>query len=441
MPEAELAPDHRFPTIQELRNRIRGGTLRPIDLVETCIERIREGDGAVHAFVEVCADDARVRAAAIRQEDRRPLAGIPVAVKANRDVAGVVTDHGSQALAGYRPTHDDPTVTRLRDAGAIIVGTTVCSEFSLLPSCEPATHPAVRNPRFPGRGPGGSSGGAAAAVAAGLVPLAHANDAAGSLRIPAASCGVIGVAAFSGSRNQRTAVGIAEGCIGRTLDDALLGATVLVPTLASLDDRPGRVAVARRSPTGTAADADAEGRVEAAAHALARAGWEVVDEEPPWSGELTDHLFAALAPPARARVLAALEPVGADPATAELEPYTREFLEHASRVRPEDHARALALLAEWTGRMAAWAAEVDVLLTPMSMAPPVGAITGANGMRANAEEMGRLTAFGWPANALRWPTVAIAGAQLMGNPVTVGRLISAARALESPGATAREAGR
>ena len=161
-------------------------------LVEEALGRIEVLDGRLGAFVTVLADEARAEAAARDAERaggrvRGPLHGVPVAIKDLIDVAGAVTGAGSPKLAANRAERDAPLVERLRGAGAVVVGKTRTHEFAY-----GVLTPGTVNPWDEARIPGGSSGGSAAAVAAGLVRLALGSDTAGSIRIPAACCGVVG---------------------------------------------------------------------------------------------------------------------------------------------------------------------------------------------------------------------------------------------------------
>jgi aspartyl-tRNA(Asn)/glutamyl-tRNA(Gln) amidotransferase subunit A len=185
-------------TISELGLALRQGTTTSVQLARAALQRIEERNPAVNAFVLV--DAAGALAAAEQADadlaagrDLGPLHGIPVAVKDLIDMAGLPTTCGSASSFGTtRATEDAEIVTRLRRAGAVIIGKTTLHEFAYGATGDRSVHGPSRNPVNPERMSGGSSGGSAAAVAAGMVPLALGTDTAGSVRVPAALCGVVG---------------------------------------------------------------------------------------------------------------------------------------------------------------------------------------------------------------------------------------------------------
>src|SRR4051812_9820292 len=185
--------DLMFRTAGELASLVRSGHLSAREIVSASLERIEALNPALNAFVEVDGDRALEAAGDFARGDSRPFAGVPIAVKANTPVAGLCIDFGSRFLSGPRPEYGASLVRRLKDAGFVVVGVTNMSEFGILPTTEPRHTGPTRNPWDPTRTPGGSSGGSAAAVAAGMVPLGHGNDGGGSLRIPAACCGLVGL--------------------------------------------------------------------------------------------------------------------------------------------------------------------------------------------------------------------------------------------------------
>src|SRR4051794_11103413 len=175
-----------------LARQVRSGELSARELVEAALRRI-EANRDLNAFTLVDADGALAAAAEVRPGDARPFAGVPIAIKELAAEAGKPLTMGSDLFADFRPAGDAHVVRRLKAAGFIVVGRTASPEFGLGPVTEPRRHGPTRNPWDTSRTPGGSSGGAAAAVAAGVLPVAHASDGGGSIRIPAACCGLVGL--------------------------------------------------------------------------------------------------------------------------------------------------------------------------------------------------------------------------------------------------------
>jgi aspartyl-tRNA(Asn)/glutamyl-tRNA(Gln) amidotransferase subunit A len=182
-------------TATALRDAIAAGRLSAEEACHDALTRIASTNDTLHAFHTVDDDRAIERARALdRQSDRRgPLHGVPIALKDNMVVRGTITTSGSKILEHYRPPYDATVVDKLEAAGAVIVGKTVCDEFSMGSSTENCAFGPAKNPWALDRAPGGSSGGSAVAVAARLTPLALGSDTGGSIRQPAAFCGIVGL--------------------------------------------------------------------------------------------------------------------------------------------------------------------------------------------------------------------------------------------------------
>ncbi len=184
--------------ISEVAAAIRSHRTTSIDLVERCLEAIDQRDGEINAFIQVLADDAREGGRRADREistgnDRGVLHGIPLSVKDLIDLEGLPTTAASRVRRGHRASTDAPVLRRLRDAGAIFIGKCNLHEFAFGTTGEDSAFGATRNPHAPGHMAGGSSSGSAASVAAGMALASVGTDTGGSIRIPAAACGVVGL--------------------------------------------------------------------------------------------------------------------------------------------------------------------------------------------------------------------------------------------------------
>jgi amidase len=309
------------------------------DVVEAFLQRIEAVNPAVNAVTIVLAEEAREAAEAADRAVTAglplgPLHGVPFTVKENIDLLGSATTHGVVAFEHAVPTLDAPAPARLRAAGAIPIARTNLPEFGARWHTDNALRGATRNPWHAGRTPGGSSGGEAAALATGMTPLGLGNDLGGSLRIPAHCCGVAALKPTTGRIPHATSIEpldpvlaaqlmLVQGPMARHVRDLRVAYEVMAgpdprdpcsvpapmhgPPLPS----PIRVAVVT-DPEGLGVDADIAASVRAAADALADAGYDVVEAEPPGLAEASE-VWAVLArAEGAASNLAALAPLLSD---------------------------------------------------------------------------------------------------------------------------------
>ena len=387
------AADLMLKPVHELAALVRGGEIAAREVVSGALSRIEDLDDRVNAFVEVDAERALEAADAIEPGDERPFAGVPIAIKSNTPVAGLCMNFGSNFLEGHRPHHNAYLVRRLREAGFVVVGTTNMPEFGILPTTEPRHSGATRNPWDLGRTPGGSSGGAAAAVAAGMLPVAHGNDGGGSLRIPAACCGLVGLKPSRGRVSRGPDLGDSflgcDGVLTRTVGetaallDVIAGYEVgdanwaprpIEPYATSVRRDPGRLRVAMTAANPLDVDVDPEcvRGMHAAGELLSSLGHEVETASPSFPGSDVLGLFLSVFGPQVSLGIGYGELLaGAPPEEQEIEPLTRAVYEHARGMTSIAYLGAVAQMQAVARGIVAFFAEYDLLLTPALADRPV----------------------------------------------------------------------
>jgi amidase len=362
-------------TAIELAGLVHEGKARPSEIVAEHLRQIEAAEPVIHAFLSVrgekAMDDAR-KLDGSKDLKELPLAGVPVGIKDSVDVEGEPTRLGSLATADRPAAADDELVTRLRKAGCIVMGKTRQPELAYIHATE-SYFGVTRNPWNLDRSPGGSSGGSSAAVASAELPIAQASDGGGSIRIPAAYCGLFGikpgpdVVPIPGGMKEHW-YGLSQwGPLATTVADAALTLDVLAGTTRFRDPRrPAgrlRIAVSTRTPTPLArADVELRRAVDDTADALRGAGHQVTIADPPYGQRLAlayTHRF----------VSGIAEDVDQyemkfdclEPRTQRLVRIGRYFLKH--RPVPPDG------LEPWRARFTAWFDEYDVLTTPTTARP------------------------------------------------------------------------
>jgi len=352
----------------EIAAAVRAGEVTASEVVAAHIGRISRLNAELGAFVRIRAAEAAEEARVVDvQADRAelPLAGVPVAVKDCVPVTGEPMRYGSAAFPGTPREHDHPVVARLRAAGAVVVGLTNLPELAIYPFTD-SVYGIARNPWDPGRTAGGSSGGSAAAAASAMVPIAHGSDGLGSVRIPAAACGLFGIkpgtGVVPGDLGENGWYGLSEhGPLATTVADAALMLGVMAGGSYALGaPGPLRIAMSVRPPgPGIIVHSSNSGPVRACAELLGKLGHDVTDADPPYPGWLVPVLLSYwFAGPAEE----------ADGPAARMEPRTRRHVsagEVVTRVRPpraSDRARLRVILTSFFERY-------DVLIMPTLARP------------------------------------------------------------------------
>jgi amidase len=440
---------------------VRAGEISPTELVRLHLERIERLDPRLNSFRVVLAERAMLEAeqaeARLKGGDERPLLGVPIALKDSTDLAGEQTTNGTDGFPDAAVA-DSEMVRRLRQAGAIVVGKTLLPELAICGFTESATWGVSRNPWNPQRTPGGSSGGSAAAVAAGLVPIASASDGAGSIRIPAACCGLFGL------KPQRGRVPLdpdlehwnglsVNGCVSRTVLDTALWLDLISggsrepgapapperPFVESAKTVPGKLRVvfstaAPRAVAPPTVSSEAKDAVAEMAELLRSLGHDTAQQDPDW-GTIGNNSV-----PRYLRGIA--EDVAHVPRPERLERRTRGMARLGAKIPTSLFDRARSAQGTDVARVNAIFDSHDVLMTPVmgGTAPPVRRWEG-RGALWTLLGMSRFYPYCIPWNHLGNPSMAVPAGfgadgmplsvQIIGRPGDEATLLSLAAQLET----------
>ncbi len=404
-----------------LAELVRSRQVHPRELVELCLRRIEERNPRINAFRVTMAEEALAAAETVSDG---PLAGVPIAIKDDLPVAGQPTTRGSRTY-GPPASADAEAVRRLRAAGAIPIGITNVPELTIFPWTASDANGVTRNPWDLTRTPGGSSGGSAAAVAAGMVPAATGSDGGGSIRIPAACCGLVGMKPSRGRVSTQPAregwLGLSVyGPLARTVSDSALlldamrgaidgDAHAAPPVTGKYVDAahagPGRlrIAVSIKVPPGLIAkvSSDQRGAWERTGALLAELGHEVVERDPAYGLAQLEFLQTWLR--------GIYEESCTVPDRSKLERLSRQMAGAGRILVPERRrAKLLAKRAASTARILALWDEVDVLMTPGLAVTAIAAEGGyGRSMPVAIDRAGRFTPFTPIFNLTGQPAIAL----------------------------------
>ncbi|MBV9387865.1 MAG: amidase [Chroococcidiopsidaceae cyanobacterium CP_BM_ER_R8_30] len=452
--------DLAFTPALEQAQLIRRREVSPLDLVEVYLERIQRLDGQLGSYFTVMAEqaiaDAKVKteqlAIAKQTSEFPPFFGVPISIKDLNSVAGVVCTYGSQVLRETVATTDDGVVTKIKQAGFIILGKTATPELGTLPYTEPPGFPPARNPWNLDYTPGGSSGGAAASVAAGLCAIAQGSDGGGSIRGPAACCGLVGIKPSRGRVSsapvgERLSGMAAIGPLARTVADAaalldvmsgyITGDPYWLPDpnpsfLAAAAQKPNplRIAFVTALPPLGKADPVCQQAVHETVQLLAELG-HIVEEINCF--DLTD-LIEPFTAVWQASVAVAEIP------EASLQPMNRWLRSRTGSA--SDYLRAVAKIQVIARRIVAIFEAVDILVLPTYMHQPI--LVGEWANLSHEETLEKI--IHWiapcpPFNASGQPVIAIptgfdteglpVSVQLVGTPAAEATLIALAAQIEA----------
>jgi amidase len=458
--------DLLFKPATELADLVRLGEVSARELTELALDRIEADEQGLNAFTLVDRDGALAAADAISSGDERPFAGVPIAIKdLSVATAGLRVSSGSDLFGDYTPDYDAHVVRRMRGAGFVIVGKTASPEFGIVPVTEPRRFGPTRNPWNTEHTPGGSSGGSAAAVAGGLVPISHASDGGGSIRIPAACCGLVGLKASRGRISRGPDQGESflstDGVVTRTVADTAAALDLLAgyepgdaswapppfePFAETAARAPGALRVALMLDPGL--DADLDPQAERAAHdaaaLLESLGHQVVEVDPPVQFEQLLDMFTDLWAAMVSLGVMFGELVSGNPASEHnIEPLTMALHQHAIATGSSNYLRSMTLLQRVARGAVEWSQQWDVVLTPALAKRPlrIGELdTCAPDPMETFNRSSEFTPFTPFVNVTGQPAISLPmyegedglplAVQLIGRPVSEGLLLSVAAQLE-----------
>ena len=380
-----------------LAELVRRKEVTPAELVESAIQAIERHNPTLNAVIHRLDDMAREAADAVVDG---PLGGVPFLLKdIGARCAGAPYTEGSRILKDYVAATDTELVVRFKNAGLIICGKTNTPEFGYNSSTEPDLYGPSRNPWNPERTTGGSSGGSSAAVASGMVPIAHANDGGGSIRIPAAACGLVGLKPTRlrnpcGPDAGEVLFGLAvEHVVSRTVRDsatvleATAGTELGAPYAAPVKERPFteevgadpgrlRIAFSTEAASGVPVHADCVAAVQEVAKLCEDLGHTVVEAAAPFAEKDKDaavELFMILATALSASNMALdyATMIGRPPSLEDIEISSRAVIEHGRTLSAVDLIQAVNRMHRIGREVARFMVDYDVLLTPTLAAPPI----------------------------------------------------------------------
>jgi amidase len=459
--------DLLFKPATELADLVRLGEVSARELTELALDRIEADEQGLNAFTVVDRDGALATADAIGSGDERPFAGVPIAIKdLSVATAGLRVSGGSDLYGEYTPDYDAHVVRRIRDAGFVIVGKAAAPELGIVPVTEPRRFGPTRNPWNTDHTPGGSSGGSAAAVAGGLVPIAHGSDGGGSIRIPAACCGLVGLKVSRGRISRGPDQGESflsvDGVLSRTVADTAAALDLLAgyergdaswapppfePFSETAGRAPGSLRVALMLEAGVDVELDpqAERAARETASLLESLGHHVEEVSAPVQFEQLIDMFTDLwAAMVSLGVMFGELVSGTQASDDNIEALTMALHRRALETASSSYLRSTTLLQRVARGAVEWSSQFDLVLTPALATRPlrVGELdTCAPDPMATFQASSNFTPYTPFVNVTGQPAISLPmyegddglplAVQLIGPPVSEGLLLSVAAQLEA----------